>query len=106
MSIQEDKVKDLKNKAKKVKILTKKEMMQILSGIASGKIKDYTGLEPKLDVRIKAIEKLNDIKGDTREDPIKHITFNVVKEEDEARIKRIEEEIKAQAPELNGGGSL
>jgi hypothetical protein len=74
--------------------LSREQCILILSGIAQGEIKDFTGLAPSLETRIKAIDKLLPLIDTEIDDSIKELTITITDATDDKRIEALEEKIK------------
>jgi hypothetical protein len=77
----------------KITKLTKEDVVLLLSGIAKGEIKDFTGLTPSLDVRIKAMDKLLPLIIDEVEEGVREIKVTITDGSNEQRIKDLETKI-------------
>ena len=76
------------------KKLTKDEVVLLLSGIAKGEIRDFTGLAPSLEVRIKAMDKLLPLISTEVDENIKEIHVTITDASNDNRIETIEQKIK------------
>lgn len=84
----------LESLVKDITKMTKEDVVLLLSGIAKGEIKDFTGLAPSLDIRIKAMDKLLPLIDDDVDESIKEIKITITDGGNEERLKEIENKIK------------
>ena len=73
--------------------LDKEKAMLILSSIADGTARDFTGLPPSLETRIKAIDKLMPMLETEPTGKLNTITVNIVDSTNENKIKELEKKI-------------
>lgn len=88
----------LKSISTSATILSIDEIKLLYSEIARGNIKEFTGLPPSIDTRLKAMEKLSAIIDKEKEEENENTTPTEIKlsfadKTDEDRIKRIESEL-------------
>lgn len=73
--------------------LDKERAMLILSSIADGTARDFTGLPPSLETRIKAIDKLMPMLETEPTGKLNTITVNIVDSTNDDKIKELEKKI-------------
>lgn len=73
--------------------MTKEDAILVLSSIANGTAKDFTGLPPSLETRIKAIDKLMPLLENEPSGQLNSITVNIVDSSNDNKIKEIEKKI-------------
>ena len=84
--------------SKTSKSLTKEEIKFLYSEIAIGNVKEFTGLPPSIDTRLKAMEKLlgmleKEEQEENDSKPVEEIKLSFADKSDDERIKRIESEL-------------
>ena len=73
--------------------LSKEQCMMILSSIADGTARDFTGLPPSLETRIKAIDKLMPMIETEPSGQLNSITVNIVDSSNDNKVKDLENKI-------------
>jgi Pyruvate/2-oxoacid:ferredoxin oxidoreductase gamma subunit len=79
--------------------LSKEQCMMILSSIADGTARDFTGLPPSLETRIKAIDKLMPMIETEPSGQLNSITVNIVDSSNTNKIEELERKILNTAKE-------
>jgi hypothetical protein len=79
--------------------LSKEQCMMILSSIADGTARDFTGLPPSLETRIKAIDKLMPMIDTEPSGQLNNITVNIVDSSNDNKIEELEKKILNTAKE-------
>ena len=79
--------------------LSKEQCMMILSSIADGTARDFTGLPPSLETRIKAIDKLMPMIDTEPSGQLNNITVNIVDSSNDNKIEELERKILNTAKE-------
>ena len=80
------------------KSLTKEEIKKLYSEIAKGNIKEFTGLPPSIDTRLKAMDKLlgmleKEEQEENNSKPVEEIKLSFADKSDDERILRLESEL-------------
>jgi Pyruvate/2-oxoacid:ferredoxin oxidoreductase gamma subunit len=79
--------------------LSKEQCMMILSSIADGTARDFTGLPPSLETRIKAIDKLMPMIDTEPNGQLDSITVNIVDSSNNNKVEELERKILNTAKE-------
>jgi len=79
--------------------LSKEQCMMILSSIADGTARDFTGLPPSLETRIKAIDKLMPMIETEPSGQLNSITVNIVDSSNTNKVEELERKILNTAKE-------
>jgi len=79
--------------------LSKEQCMMILSSIADGTARDFTGLPPSLETRIKAIDKLMPMIETEPSGQLNSITVNIVDSSNDNKVEELEKKILNTAKE-------
>lgn len=79
-------------------VLSKEEIKQLYSEIARGNIKEFTGLPPSIDTRLKAMEKLlgmveKEEQEENSSKPVEEIKLSFADKSDNDRIQKLESEL-------------
>lgn len=84
--------------SKTTKSLTKEEIKFLYSEIACGNVKEFTGLPPSIDTRLKAMDKLlgmleKEEQEENNTKPVEEIKLSFADKSDDERILRLESEL-------------